>query len=337
MPHSLIDQFDLLIRRDPARRGLIGSEPEFGPLCPGHLAAAARHLAQHARHVGLVTGFYVAKGNPPAAETDGPPGALLLAKALQTAGIQTVLLTDRFCLKAVSAAAEAVDFSTEQILVYRHHSAQWLVDFFERGPGQTLTHLIAVERAGPSHTHESFLSQNRQTPAPSEQFAAAAPVESHNRCHDMRGRMIDAHTADMHRLFDELHRYCPQAKSIGIGDGANEIGMGSIPWEDLVRRLDSPHAGRVVCRVPTNWNIVAGTSNWGAYALAAATLLLLERTDIISTWDGTHQSNVIKQMVARGPAVDGVTLRQEPTVDGLPLVTYIQPWEGIRRLLGFEE
>ncbi|QDU43702.1 hypothetical protein Mal52_21780 [Symmachiella dynata] len=41
-------------------------------------------------------------------------------------------------------------------------------------------------------------------------------------------------------------------------------------------------------------------------------------------------------MCNHGPAVDGVTRRQEPTVDGLPFLTYIQPLEGIRQLLGID-
>jgi hypothetical protein len=35
--------------------------------------------------------------------------------------------------------------------------------------------------------------------------------------------------------------------------------------------------------------------------------------------------------------VDGVTRRREPTVDGLPFLTYIQPWAAIRAKLGLAE
>src|ERR1700683_1542708 len=70
---SLIHQIDALIRRDPAARGLISSEPIHGPLCPGHLAKAAEELAGSARHVAIVTGFFVSAAEPPAAEPDGAP------------------------------------------------------------------------------------------------------------------------------------------------------------------------------------------------------------------------------------------------------------------------
>ena len=63
-------------------------------------------------------------------------------------------------------------------------------------------------------------------------------------------------------------------KTIGIGDGGNEIGMGTVPWEELVRRLPRKEASAIPCRIATDWNIIAGTSNWGAFALAAAVALL---------------------------------------------------------------
>ena len=112
--------------------------------------------------------------------------------------------------------------------------------------------------------------------------------------------------------------------------------MGRFPWEELARRLRGDHAARIPCRVATDWTIVAGTSNWGGYALAAATLVLRDRVDVLTPWDREHERRVLEAMVRDGPAVDGVTRRREATVDGLPFITYIQPWEGIRRLIGLE-
>ncbi|MAT14009.1 MAG: hypothetical protein CMJ46_01920, partial [Planctomyces sp.] len=64
--HDLIDQFEQLIRRDPGQRGLLG---QFGGdrLIPtGSLLRAARELATAARHVVLVTGFYIPGAETPA-------------------------------------------------------------------------------------------------------------------------------------------------------------------------------------------------------------------------------------------------------------------------------
>ncbi|MEX2288038.1 MAG: glutamate cyclase domain-containing protein [Planctomycetaceae bacterium] len=334
---QLIAEFESLIRRDPARRGLIGSEEAFGPLCRGHLARAASELANAASHVAIVTGFFVPHGCPPAAETDGPPGALLLAAALKATGIRATVITDTNCAPAVMAAADATGVSRTDVLVAPLGDCGWIDAFFSSDIGKSLTHLIAIERVGPSHTPQSLQTQPGGSADLPALFLEQVPVDSHNRCHNMRGDVIDNYCAELHRLFDEGRERYPNLKTIGIGDGANEIGMGSIPWEDLVRRLPGDHAVRIPCRVATDWTIVAGTSNWGGYALAAATLLLRGRADFLQPWDADHELQVIEHMVANGPAVDGVTGRQEPTVDGLPFPTYIQPWEGIRRALGFEK
>ncbi len=337
---ALINDFDALIRRDPARRGLISTESQYGPLCAGHLAEAAEHLAHHGRHAAIVTGFFVPSAQIAAAETDGPPGAVLLALALEEVGIRTTLVTDNMCLSAVRAAAQAAGYTREPLEFPRgvRNSAE---KFFDSDTcsagGQSLTHLIAVERVGPNHTLESFKAQARTGPAPLEAFTSRVPLEFQDHCYNMRGVAIDEYVAETHRLFEEIGQRFPDAKTIGIGDGANEIGMGSVPWEEFARRLDGEQSARIPCRVATHWNIIAGTSNWGAFALAAAVLLLRERTEFLRPLDRRQQLRALEEMVRNGPAVDGVTGQQEPTVDGLPFLTYIQPWEGIRRLLGFGE
>src|SRR5579872_2223568 len=62
------------------------------------------------------------------------------------------------------------------------------------------------------------------------------------------------------------------AKTIGIGDGGNEIGMGKIPHETIIKNITN--GDLIHCRVPTDYLIVAGVSNWGAYALAAGIFIL---------------------------------------------------------------
>jgi hypothetical protein len=89
--------------------------------------------------------------------------------------------------------------------------------------------------------------------------------------------------------------------------------------------------------VPTDSTIVAGVSNWGAQALAAAVAVLRDRVDVLQPWDCNQQETTLHHVLRNGPAVDGLTGRQEPTVDGLPFVTYIQPWAGMRRLLRLPE
>lgn len=344
----LLEEFDHFIRRDPARRGLVAAEPACGPLCPGHLAAAADHLARYGRSVLIATGFYIPRGEPPAAETDGPPGALLLAHTLLLAGVEATVVTDRLCWNGLCAAADAQGLPRQRIVCYEdalgraetavspaRRACEGLHEQFATAFSGT-THLIAVERVGPSHTLASLARQPRQGEAPSELFARNVPEEHRNRCHNMRGDFIDDSAGDMHRLFDDAPQLFPAAKTIGIGDGGNEIGMGVVPWEDLQCRLAGEQAGWLPCRIPCDWNIIAGTSNWGAYALAAAFAHLRGDKELLRPFDAAQQQHVVSAMVENGPAVDGVTRRREPTVDGLTFSTYIEPWVGMRRMLGLD-
>lgn len=344
-----LPRFEQLIRQDPARRGLIASEPQFGPLCPGHLTMAVNDLAARAKSVALVTGFYIPRGSPPAAETDGPLGTLLLADVLLRAGVETRVITDGYCFPAIAAAATAIEFPPSSLVCYPHperngsaptageRAAQWRTTFAEDCRHLGLTHLIAIERVGPSHTVESLRRQSRNGPLPLDEFSVQVAGRCENHCHNMRGEPIDEYSGDLHRLFEELPEVIPGVCTIGVGDGANEIGMGSIPWEDLARRLQGEQAGRVPCRVACDYTIVAGVSNWGGYALAAGFAVARQQVKLLRRHTVRSQWNMLCRMVEGGPAVDGVTRRQSATVDGLEFAEYIAPWQAMRMLMGLAE
>ena len=332
-PIKLIAEFERFIRRDPAGRGLIATESQFGPLCSGHLATSAESLATTATGVVLVTGFFIPHAELPAAETDGPLGTALLAAVLQHIGIPSLIVTDSPCFSAVKVAAEAMDFPANRVGDLSDDPCGQLQALVTGYPELSVSHLIAVERAGPSHTVASIREQSSNHPQVVSRFRDSVPEQDRGRCHNMRGDVIDEHTAPLHRLFEEF----PHRVSIGIGDGGNEIGMGTILWDDLCRRLPGEHAPRIPCRIRTDRTIVAGVSNWGAQALAASVAVLRDRIDVLEPWDCDQQEQLLEFVIHNGPAVDGITGRREPTVDGLPFITYIQPWAGMRRLLGLKE
>ena len=348
---ALLSEFERFIHRDPARRGLCATELDeteqaaASRLGAGQLAAAAMDLAHHARKVAIVTGFFIPHAQPPAAETDGPPGSLLLAHCLQSLGIEAAVITDAPCAPAVRAAADGISFPIDRVLVSPLKAESWCDEFWNSEFANGLTHLIAIERVGPSHTPASVerqvaegesqgISNLKSQISNLDSFLSDVATEHHDHCHNMRGVCIDGHTAPLHLLFERLPSRHPAARTIGIGDGGNEIGMGAIPWTELRRRLSGEHAGRVPCRIVCDFNIVAGTSNWGAMALAAGVCLLRDRLDVLQPWTRERHREWLEYLVTNGPAVDGVTGRREATVDGLPFLTYIQPWEGILRRCG---
>src|SRR6202007_2790414 len=99
-PDSFIDQIECLIHVDVGRNISALFEAARG----GLRSAASTLVNARSGRAGLITGFYIPQGAPPAAETDGPVGAALLAKALASAGIPCRLATDEPCPRACRAA-----------------------------------------------------------------------------------------------------------------------------------------------------------------------------------------------------------------------------------------
>jgi hypothetical protein len=307
-----LDALCAIIQEDIGNRG-IARDPVDNLLThtAGDLAAACRSIAQTASaSLAIVTGFYIPTADPPAGETDGPLGALFLARALQPLGIGVSIVADAFCERALWAGLEWAGLR-QQIPIITLHPAHSLPSPIE------VTHLIALERVGPSHTPESMRGQ-----AEADLFLSEVPPEHHDRCQTARGRDITAEMAPAHHLFDAAARQRPRPTTIGIGDGGNEIGMGKVPWATIRRNI--PNGALIACRVPADHLIVAGVSNWGAYALAAGVMLLRGKGDT-SLFDADRERELLAVMVEKGPLVDGVTGRKTASVDGLAWDQYAGP------------
>ncbi len=145
------------------------------------------------------------------------------------------------------------------------------------------------------------------------------------RFRNMRGEDITDVTAPLDELFIEAARR--GLTTIGIGDGGNEIGMGKV-FADALAQI--AHGPAIATTAATDFCIVAGVSNWGAFGLAGA-LSVLEGRDLLPTADDLATD--VERLVREGGAVDGVTLRREPTIDGLEMPTTLRMLENIRRQL----
>ncbi len=375
IPSQLGLEIERLLRRDPARRGVARQVHEQGALTSGQLEAAARSLAEQGRSVGMVTGFCVASTEGYVAETDGPPGALYLARALLSLGVEVAIITDHYATPLLEAGCDLWDMPRGILhqapfepggpdapsresneTEHNRETDAWIDGFLASSAGRGLTHLIAIERAGPSHTEASIVAQHaadqhatdRQSTSQHAtdetgsadvlaEFVDSVPAESRNVCHNMRGESINAHTAKLHRLFEIVAQRDLPITTIGIADGGNEIGAGRIPWRVLRRAIAFGPAGRIACRIATDHLLVAGVSNWGGYALASMLCRLRDRGDVLQTCGTQSLRELIETLVRETSCVDGVTRRREATVDGLPLETYLQTLHGIRRLCGWED
>jgi len=285
-----------LVQQDVNRRGL-ATDPDANLFnaCPDDFTAACHSIAE-TPDAGLcvVTGFYILDADPPAGETDGPLGALFLARALTPLGIHAAVATDVFCRRAIEVGLGAAGLSSSVPIIDLANA--------DSLPG---THLVALERVGPG---------------------------CDGRCYNMRGRDISAQMSPAHLFFEDA--YGPRfVATVGIGDGGNEIGMGKVPW-DVIRR-NVPNGALIACRVPTDRLIVAGVSNWGAYALAAGVLLLRGAMPDPSLFDVERERELLRIMVENGPLVDGVTGKPTLSVDGLPFEEYVKPLRRLKDLLGW--
>jgi hypothetical protein len=170
----------------------------------GNLARAAAAIMNTPNpHVGIVTGFYIQHAEPPSPETDGLGGTAHLAAGLANVGIPVTVITDTPCAKAVWAVVDALPMPVNlEVVSTTESSVLRLRQYLETGD-RPITHLIAIERVSPA---------------------------SDGKPHREHGWDMSRETAPLHLLFSD-----PAAKrrwyTIGIGDGGNEIGMGSLPKE----------------------------------------------------------------------------------------------------------
>ena len=276
-PDRRIAAIETLVCRDVGRK-----TQDLITASQGGLAAAAYALAG-ATSVGLITGFFVPRGDVAAPETDGPVGTALLAAALAACGVPARIAVDTPCAEAVRVAVEAAGggVAVDEVGVADRAGLDRLIGAW-RTAG--LSHAVAIERCGRS---------------------------ADGRPRNMRGVDVSPWTAPL----DDLFEGGPWAR-LAVGDGGNEIGMGKLPAGLIARAV--PNGAEIACVTSCDHLVVAGVSNWGAYGLMAA--LAVVRTDWMPTiaefLSAERDLAVTRAIVEKAGAVDGVTALREATVDG---------------------
>lgn len=291
------------VQTDPGNRGLARDPADnLFTATAGDFAAACRSFVGHPEAaLDLTTGFYIPAAHPPAFETDGPLGCVFLLRSLPALGYQVCVLSPRECSRAIAAALDTVP----GLAVSRATRQDSAGEYLQTGcpwPGYPGTHSITVEVVGPA---------------------------ADGRCYSMRGRDVTDHPRIGHSPRNPADQFLVAA--IGIGDGGNEVGMGKVAHETVVKNI--PNGDLIHCRVPTDYLIVAGVSNWGAYALAAGVYVLRGEKPPTDLYNPDRERQILEVMVREGPLVDGVTGRQTATVDGLSWDEYVKPLVRIRDIL----
>jgi hypothetical protein len=244
------------------------------PYLPGdYCERAAQLILDYPGTVLIATGFYIPAGCAP--ETDGPPGAVALGRVIASFGSRVMYLTD----------------------VY---SAPLLRGLLGR-PGEVLEFPIADHQESWIHAADLLRSLRPDLTIAVERCGLTADGEYRN----MRGVDVSAYHAKIDYVFTQHER------SVGIGDGGNEIGMGglavAIPM--LMPGVEQP------CVTRTTHLAIASVSNWGAWGIIAAMSRLRGENLLLSVREAR---DLLRETVSLG-AVDGTTGKRTETVDGFPL------------------
>lgn len=211
------------------------------------------------------------------AETDGPLGAYFLARALDELDYQPIIITDEFCEHYFH------DVKTIYIPIAGLEQEQYKAILEEHKP---ICHL-SIERCG----------QNKD-----------------GKYLNSRGVDIKTFTAPV----DELFKLGNQtAMSIAIGDGGNEVGMGS-----FAKILSNKEDFLDYCVVPCDYPIIASVSNWGGYGFIAELEKILH-VELLPSFE--EADSYLGYIVAKG-SVDGIKRESVKSVDG-------KEWEIEREIL----
>jgi D-glutamate cyclase len=286
----------------------------------GLTAAQCLHRVAPGSTVVIATGFCHPE-RLPCGETDGPPGAAALARAVLLGLAATPWVIGEAAITAPMAACI-------ESLGLRLHSAPATTStrpsgvVFQAFPTEAraaqaaVTHLleqvqpaaiIVTEKVGPNRLGVAHSAMGYAIPE-----GARFPVEY----------LLDAaHTMGI--------------PTMGVGDNGNDIGFGII--EEVVRRYkpygdvcQCPCKGGLATVTKTTSLVTAAVANWGAYGIVTCLAALQRQPELLHS--AATERHMLDACVQAG-AADGITGRLEPTVDALPAAVHASIVELLQALI----
>lgn len=175
---------NIVLSRD--HRGISALRPYMPP---DFCERSARLILDHPGTALIATGFYIPSAG--ATETDGPPGAIAIGRALASLGHRVVYVSDAYTVPLLREIADGVEVL--EFPIGSHADSERVAREMLRAIQPSV--LIATERCG---------------------------LTADGTYLNMRG--VDV--SEFHAKVDYL--FVDHAASVGIGDGGNEIGMGNL-------------------------------------------------------------------------------------------------------------
>jgi hypothetical protein len=262
----------------------VGNRGISGLWTKGELVKAVNDL-NTSDEILILTGFHLPKAG--AAETDGPPGAVSIANSLISLGKNVIMMTDSFSYDVVSGIVKENKNSIPLICYQDDMSLINILDSLRIENAGKIA-IISVERPGRSED---------------------------GRYYSMRGYDVSDYNKPLDSLFIEAEKNREQQiVTMAIGDGGNEIGMGNI-YDSISKNI--PFGAKIASKVKADHLITAGVSNWGGFAISYALKLLNPDVNVDVMTSDLHEKTV--SIMIKYGAVDGVTLRNECSVDGFKM------------------
>ena len=270
---------DKIMTQDLGNRG-------FLRLLPANPVAETAESLKTASRVILLTGFPVRLGEDNfIGETDGPSGTANLASAFTNANAKVLVVTDQASYALMKEA-----------LAYR-------------APKAALALL-------PEKDTESFIRSCIADFAPTHFISLERPGKAKDgHYHNMRGELIDDMITDSGLFLSESKRY--GAVTISIGDGGNEMGMGTY-YAQIVEHV--PCGDIIGTAEGADLTLASGVSNWWGWGIAALLSLQTERNLLPSE---AEEIELLHRVVLAG-GVDGCTKENVDTIDNLPLEAHLE-------------
>jgi D-glutamate cyclase len=312
--------FDRLVTMDLPRRGVIGTIYSLARAHHGRpLVASAAELLMD--RLGSGQAVLIATGwpdrphvNTGIAESDGPPGAAALARALHLGlGAVPILMVEAQLVEPMEAILHAAGLrclTPSQAILAATSSAPLHAAAVVSLSTDSATALAMAEDLCSTYDVGAFIAVEK------------GGENDRGRIHTSRG----ADTTDPIGKADRVLEVCRDRgiATIGIGDGGNEIGMGNIQSELSAKLTFGSECGcgcggGVVPAGVTDVLVAATVSNWGANAVAAALAARLGRPEILHSED---IECALLEASARSGLIDGVLGLVGPSADGLGLDTH---------------
>jgi hypothetical protein len=317
---ALCESLDTLVNIDWQQRGNIMGKfynAARDPHADSLVYAAAHGLADTVPRNGLVIltgGNIVLPTYLEIGETDGPAGVAILARALLLGlNASPVVLTEAKLVPGVADVMRAVGFAVVPL--------DGLVKYRDDDFAFTREEMVATVIPFPDEEDAAISAADQLLNDLSPAALIAIEKIGMNKqgvYHSSRGTDMSEGMARVDHLFSRARHQ--GVFTIGIGDGGNEIGYGLI--QDTVRehklygdRCRCPCGGGIATVAETDVLVTAEVSNWGAYAVAAAFLCMLDKPELVHgrsleqrVLDATARAGFIHLAHDVGPSVDSFSL-----------------------------